>query len=150
MDLNWDMIDNFDPEDFEDPDFPGSWKYMNPDTIIALQELRTKTGWPIIPHNKYGIKGCLCVEPGGHSAASYHYKDNKEGPSAVDWHFRTAAHSRTQIMAVLKSGFSGIGLYQGHQWTWGGKSLAVGFHTDMRKWPQVWKKTEGNYVYLLT
>jgi len=48
----------------------------------------------------------------------------------------------------LQSGFSGIGVYQ-DEWKWKGRLLPIAFHTDRRKWYQVWKKEAGEYIYLL-
>ena len=143
----WPSPKHFKPEEFDDPDFPGSWLCMNQDTVLFLDILRYETGWPIITHNKFGLRGCVCVEPKGHSERSHHYIDNPEGCSAVDWHFRCDADPREQAMHVLQSGFHGIGIY--YDWQWGGKPLPVGFHTDMRKRPQVWKRVDGEYFYLL-
>lgn len=145
--MNWKTIKHFKPSEFDDPSVPMSSKLMNPSTIIHLDNLRWFTGWPIITHNKFGIRGCVCVEPGGHSKNSHHYAKHPEGCSAVDWHFECKADPRTQIIKVLQSGFTGIGIY--YDWKWDGKSLSVGFHTDLRKRPQIWKRENGKYIYFL-
>ena len=143
----WPPVKHFVPEEFDDPDVPGSWGYMEPLTVCSLDNLREKTGWPIITHNKFGLRGCVCVEPSGHSKNSRHYIDHPEGCSAVDWHFDTDANPREQALMVLQSGFSGIGIY--YDWHWDNKPLPVGFHTDIRPRPQVWKRDKGTYFYLL-
>lgn len=140
-------IRHFTHDEFDDPDVPGSWKYMQMITIRTLDDLREKTGWPVITHNKFGLHGCVCVEPSGHSKNSRHYKDNPEGCSAVDWHFNTDADPREQALMVLQSGFSGIGIY--YDWHWDGRSLNVGFHTDIRSRPQLWIRENKEYFYLL-
>jgi hypothetical protein len=148
--VDWDRIEHFDPEEFDDPDHPGSWIHMNPLSIIKLNRLRHKTGWPIITHNKFGLHGCVCVEPEGHSEKSRHYVENK--CDAVDWHFDTDADPRVQAMMVWRSEFTGIGIYYDQKWpNKEGKSeaLPVAFHTDLRKRPQVWKRENGEYIYLL-
>ena len=145
--VDWSKVAFFKPEEFADPDFPGSWIYMAPETVYSLEDLRRATGWPIKTHNKYGVRGCVCVDPSGHSLGSRHYIDHPDGCSAVDWHFVTDADPRVQALRVLQSGFSGIGIY--YDWLWGGKPLSVGFHTDHRKRPQVWKRENGRYIYLL-
>lgn len=135
----------FDPEEFDDPDYKGSWIYMNALTIVYLDRLRIKTKWPIITHNKFGIHGCVTVDPEGHSPDSRHYVKN--ACDAVDWHFDTDADPREQAIFVLKSEFTGIGIY--YDWTWDGKKLQIGFHTDLRKRYQYWKREDGKYLYLL-
>lgn len=145
--VDWSKIEHFKPEDFADPEYPGSWIYMAPETVYRLDRLRKETGWPIVPHNRYGIRGCVCVDAHGHSDKSYHYVDHPEGCSAVDWHFACKADARDQAFAVLTSGFRGLGIY--YDWHWGGVLLAVGFHTDGRLRPQVWKREKGEYFYLL-
>jgi len=145
--IDWTEIDFFDPEEFDDPEAPGSWIYMNPMTIHTLNDLRVRTGWKIVTHNRYGLRGCVCVRKAGHSATSLHYAKNPAGCSAVDWHFVTDADPRAQALAVLQSGFTGIGCY--YDWQWNSLSLPVGFHTDMRRRPQLWTRVDGRYVYLL-
>ena len=142
--IDWTKIRSFLPHEFDDPGYPGSWIYLDPGTVYELDRLRQKTGWKIVTHNKYGLRGCVCVDPDGHSPESLHYVAN--GCSAVDWHFVTDVDPRTQAREVLKSGFTGIGIY--YDWHWIGK-LPVGFHTDMRLRPQVWQRDNGKYLYLL-
>jgi len=145
--MDWSLIDYFKPEEFDDPLVPGSNKYMSPATILSLENLRDFTGWPIITHNKFGLRGCVCVDPDGHSENSYHYVSHEKGCSAVDWHFACDADPREQAMMVLQSGFTGIGIY--YDWSWNGKSLPAGFHTDFRDHPQIWKRENDKCVYLL-
>lgn len=142
--IDWERIEHFSPEEFDDPDYPGSWKHMNPQTILDLNEIREKTGWRIVTHNKFGLHGCVCVESSGHSDKSRHYVENE--CDAVDWHFDNNVDPRLQAMIVLKSKFTGIGIY--YDWQWAGSPLAIGFHTDRRRNPQVWKRENGKYLYL--
>lgn len=146
--IQWQMIEYFKPEEFDDPDFPGSWKVMKPETVYTLSRLRKTSGWPIVTHNKFGLHGCVCVKSSGHSDNSFHYMKHSEGCSAVDFHFETDVDARKQIMEVLGSGFTGIGIYQ-NQWLWNNRILNVGFHVDFRMRPQVWKKEGGEYIYLM-
>ena len=141
--MDWSRINHFDPEEFDDPDHPGSHAMMDPLTIIRLDQMRENTGWPIITHNKFGLRGCVCIEHTGHSAASLHYAPNC---SAVDFHFKTQTDARTQAVKVLHSGFNGIGIY--YDWHWDNKKLAIGFHVDGRSRPQIWKREKGQYTYL--
>ena len=144
--MDWNETKHFKPEEFSDPDVPGSWEYMDPETIQLLDILRDEN-WPIITHNKFGLRGCVCVSPDGHSPNSLHYATNKNGCSAVDWHFVCGADPRDQAMRVLRSGFRGIGIY--YDWHWQGVLLPVGFHVDLRNRPQVWGRVKGKYIYLL-
>lgn len=140
-------IDHFSPEEFDDPEVPGSWVHMSVETVRALDRLRDATGWPIVTHNKFGVRGCVCVRPEGHSPNSRHYAFHPEGCSAVDFHFDTDADPRDQAYMVITSGFSGVGFY--YHWKWNGQPLKVGFHVDLRLRPQYWKKEKGQYIYLL-
>jgi hypothetical protein len=150
--IDWERIENFDPEEFDDPEEPGSWVHMDPLTILKMQDIRRKTGWRMVTHNKYGLRGCVCVKPEGHSDDSRHYVENE--CDAGDWHFDTDADPRIQAMIVLQSGFTGIGIYYDWEWPVDGaqgrsRVLPIGFHTDRRKRPQVWKRENGKYIYLL-
>lgn len=155
--LDWSGIKHFVPSEFDDPDWPGSYTWMSSQTIILLDQLREHTGrpgWPIITHNKHGVHGCVCMSKAYHSANSFHNHDNPNICSAVDFHFRTTASAREQAFAVMQSGFTGIGIYQGC-WRWPSKwadpegFLSIGFHVDLRKHFQVWKYEQGEYIYLL-
>lgn len=143
----WPPVKHFVSKEFDDPDVPGSWEYMDGITILFLDSLRESTGWPIVTHNKFGLRGCVCMEPSGHSKNSRHYAEHPEGCSAVDWHFDCDADPREQAMIVIRSNFRGIGIY--YDWSWDGKPLPIGFHTDRRKRPQIWKREKGKYFYLL-
>jgi hypothetical protein len=145
--MDWRQIRYFKPEEFDDPKEPGSWKFMSEETITLLEWLRRDTGWPIITHNKFGLRGTVCVLPEGHSDNSHHYANCPDGCSAVDWHFNTDADPREQACVVFRSRFRGIGVY--YRWEWNGRLLPIGFHTDMRRRYQVWKKEKGVYIYLL-
>lgn len=150
--FNWDLvpIENgkkvFLPDEFDDPDVPGSGKYVNPDTLRKLIALRIKTRWPIIVHKKTG--GAVDVNgTHGHATKSYHLKEI--GCKAVDWHFVTEASPRLQFHEVLLTSFSGIGVY--YDWQWDNKFLPIGFHTDTRpvEDTQLWKRIAGEYSYFL-
>ncbi len=144
--MDWSKIKHFDPEEFDDPRHPGSGKHISPITLMRLDQLRERTCWPIITHNKFGLRGCVCVDPEGHAPDSLHYLRN--GASAVDFHFQTSVDPRVQAMAVLAGGFWGIGIYP-DQWMWNGQVLPIGFHVDSRPRPQVWIRKNGSYFYLL-
>jgi hypothetical protein len=144
--LDWSEIRHFTPDEFDDPGYSGSWKHMDALTVLGLEQLRELTGWKIITHNKFGLRGCVCVEPTGHSDGSRHYVVS-DCCDAVDWHFETDVSPRVQTMVVLRSGFTGIGVY--YDWRWRKKLLPVGYHVDRRQAPQVWKREKGKYVYLL-
>nr|BDD47316.1 hypothetical protein 19 [bacterium] len=145
--IDWDLLPNFEPWEFDDPDVPGSWVHMDPLTILELQRIRKETGWKIITHNKFGLSGCVCVRPEGHSKKSRHYVEHPDGCSAVDWHFETDAEPRMQAEVVRQSNFKGFGVY--YDWQWKGEILPVGFHTDRRRIPQYWRRENGRYIYLL-
>ena len=144
----WPIIRHFVPEEFDDPEVSNSWQYMDPDTILGLEWIRKNTGWPIVTHNKFGLRGCVCIRSADHSYGSFHYADNPEGCSAVDWHFVTNVNPREQAAVVLKSNFTGIGIYQ-NEWKWKGRLLPIAFHTDKRQRFQIWKREAGEYIYLL-
>jgi hypothetical protein len=141
---DWTIVKHFSPEEFDDPGFPGSHKHMDPKTVYLLDDLRADTGWGITTHNKFGLRGCVCMERTGHSPKSLHYPPFC---SAVDFHFNCDADPRAQAMRVLASGFTGVGIY--FDWRWGGRELPIGFHVDLRQRPQVWKRVNGDYAYLL-
>mgnify|MGYP001815867930 CR=1 FL=1 len=143
MNIDWTRILNFTADEFDDPEHPGSWIHMDPDTIILLDVIREMTEWPIITHNKHGIRGCVCVDPTGHSDTSRHYANHPDGCSAVDFHFVTDAPTRDQAMVMLRSGFPGVGIY--YDWS----SAPIGFHVDHRDKPQVWTRKKGVYSYIL-
>jgi len=145
MTIDWNKIRHFKPSEFDDPEAPGSHVHQDAATVYALDNLRHKTGWPIVTHNRFGLRGCVCVRPAGHSTGSLHYVEN--GASAVDFHFATQAAPRAQAMAVLGSGFAGVGIY--YDWHWAGRRLAIGFHVDQRHRPQIWKRIDGEYIYFL-
>ncbi|BBO80185.1 hypothetical protein DSCO28_50570 [Desulfosarcina ovata subsp. sediminis] len=147
--INWDEIKYFSPRDFDDPNVPGSWRHMAADSILWLNDLRERTGWPIIPHNQYGVRGCVCVDPSGHSMNSRHYINYPGGCSAIDFHFACDASRREQAKAVMETRFTGIGVY--YDWRWNGRLLPVGFHVDIRPRPlaQIWKRVRGEYLYYL-
>lgn len=157
---DWSKIKYFLPAEFDDPDWSGSYAWMDPKTILQLDQLRGRTGWPIITHNKHGVHGCVCMTKGHHSPNSFHQYDNPNGCSACDFHFGTTACPRKQAQAVLQAGFGSVGIYQ-DIWRWvdrKGKSyiLPIGFHVDFRKHFQIWhydkklkESSKDPYVYLL-
>jgi hypothetical protein len=143
MSIDWSKVNNFTPEEFDDPAYPGSWVHMAAETIFLLDSLRYQTGWKIITQNKHGVRGCVCMEARGHAERSRHYIAHPDGASAVDFRFDTSKPTRDQAMAVLQSGFPGIGIY--YDW----KSADIGFHVDLRSQAQIWVRKGGKYVYLL-
>lgn len=143
MSIDWSKVNYFTPVEFDDPAYPGSWVHMNQKTIFRLDSLRYQTDWAITTHNKHGIRGCVCMFPEGHAEKSRHYITHPDGCSAVDFHFECDAKPRDQAMAVLRSGFSGVGIY--YDWN----SCDIGFHVDLRDKPQVWRRLAGEYTYLL-
>lgn len=144
--MDWSAVRHFRPEEFDDPEAPGSHAHVDPATVYLLDTLRTQTGWAIVTHNKFGLRGCVCVRPAGHSPDSLHYVEH--GASAVDFHFDArGCDVRAQAQAVLHSGFSGVGLYT--DWRWNGRRLPIAFHVDRRRRPQIWRRMDGQYVYLL-
>ncbi len=144
--LDWKLIEHFEQKEFDDPDSPGSWIFMDARAVIMMDWLRKNTEWEIVTHNKFGVRGCVCVQKVGHSPKSFHYVEN--GAHAVDFHFNTDASARDQACAVVKSGFRGIGIYQ-DVWKWGGKLLPIAFHVDRRKNFQIWTLRDGEYIYFL-
>lgn len=144
--VDWDKIDHFEPDEFDDPTEPGSWKHMDPMTVLELNSLRKRAGIKIVTHNKFGLRGCVCMLPEGHSDGSRHYVQN--ACDAVDFHFETDADPRDQVFFILhKTGFTGIGIY--YDWMWEGEPLAIGFHVDRRKHKQIWRRDKNEYFYLL-
>ena len=146
--MNWNNIEFFEQENFDDPLYPGSGKNIDPLIVLALDSLRRNTGWPIIIHTVVGGAIDMYGEH-GHAANSYHLFDN--GCVAVDWHFITKADYRLQYRAVEKIGFTGIGIYI-NLWKWNSKLLSAGFHTDLRPKGRIqrWScRKRGEYIYLL-
>ena len=157
--MDWNNIEYFEEENFDDPLYPGSGKNIDPLIVLALDSLRRNTGWPIIIHTLlttlpngeiFSIGGAVDMYgEHGHKDDSYHLLEN--GCIAVDWHFKTDAPYRLQYRAVEKIGFTGIGVYIS-LWKWAGKLLPVGFHTDRRPKGRIqrWScREKGKYTYLL-
>lgn len=150
---DWEKIKYFTPKEIEDSDHPGSWKYMAKDTLFLLDKLRAEVNAPIIVHNNTKIKGAVAVNAKGHALTSRHYPKAPARPfppisDAIDWHFKTDLSPRLQAMAVLQSGFTGIGIY--YYWHWNNQPLSIGFHTDLRAKPQIWTEYEKHSrIYLL-
>lgn len=143
--MRWSKIRHFTPQQFDDPEVPGSGERMDLRTVVLLDYLQGVTGWRIVPHAAPGVRGCVCVDPRGHAAKSFHYVEN--GATACDFHFETPAPPRDQALRVLAAGFPGVGIYYG--WQWEGSPLPIGFHVDHRPYPQVWRTAGGETVYLL-
>jgi len=141
--IHWHQVKYFKTIEFDDPDVPGSGELIDDITLLTLEALRINAGWPIVTHWRTG--GCIDVGgTHGHSDNSYHL--SKRGSRAVDFHFITDAPARVQIHEVLKSGFTGIGIYIG---AWG---LPIAFHVDVRpvELTQIWTcKEKGKYNYLI-
>lgn len=147
MSINWDKFKYFERYEFDDPDVPRSGNSINEQTIILLHKIRVDYGMPIITHNKYGLRGCVCIKEKGHSSVSEHYISN--GATAVDFHFKTNMGDREQVKIVLEAGFRGVGIYYDWSWPRIGK-LSVGFHVDLRKSRYtIWKRGNGKYTYFL-
>lgn len=146
MPISWEHVDFFKPEEFDDPDHKGSGEEINGELLILLDRLRRETGWPIITHAIVG--GCVDVSgTHGHSKRSYHLLE--KGAKAVDFHFKTDKSPREQFYAIIRGGFTGIGVY--YDWHWNNHPLSVGFHVDIRpKYStQIWKREKGQYIYFL-
>lgn len=148
--IKWQSIKWFDPEEFDDPHFPGSGEMIDGMLLFQLNRLRQETGWPIIPHgtddNGNQVGGCVDVRgEWGHADNSLHLLKN--GAIATDWHFITDESPRFQALMVEKMGFPGVGFY--YDWWWNGKLLPLGFHTDMRPRDraQRWTRRKGEYLY---
>ena len=133
MGMDWQNIRYFRPEEFADPDYPGSGELIQDKVVALLEWLRRNTGWPVIVHAAVDVDGVH------HSRNSFH--NQAQGCKAVDFHFKTDADFRHQAQKVIVSGFRGIGIYQ--DWR------NPGFHCDTRDRFQIWKREAGQYVYLL-
>lgn len=142
----YNSIKHFNLYEFDDPEYPGSGQLIDRNLVIMLDELRSKTEWPIVTH--WLVGGCVDVDgTHGHSKNSYHLK--AQGFSAVDFHFKTKTPSRLQYYEVSLMGFGGIGVY--FDWMWDNKKLPIGFHVDMRSLArcQRWKRVNDETSYLL-
>ena len=157
--MDWRYIEFFEMEHFDDPLYPGSGEFIDPLLVFALDALRRRTGWPIVPHvlNVIGEDGEPFTIGGAvdmygehdHATNSYHLKKN--GCKACDFHFLTEAPIRLQYRAVEKMGFTGLGIYI-KKWKWGGKILPAGFHVDFRPKEKIqrWSDRKGRKrIYLL-
>jgi len=145
--INWNKYKYFKEEDFADPLSKGSGNMIDERLLFLLDELRIRFGWPMIFHSIVG--GCVDVNGShGHAKKSYHL--TLMGAKAVDFHFQTTkVHARKQFLEVIKTGFTGIGVY--FDWSWNNNLLPIGFHVDLRSEnkTQIWKRSSGRYIYLL-
>ncbi len=127
----WESIRHFKPEEFSAPEDPASGYLMNHFLVMSLDELREIVGHEIIIHKNgaYAFKG--------HADNSFHYLGE-----AVDFHFRDwTLPPRGQMRAILDLGsFGGVGFYP--EW-----KPVPGFHVDVRRTFQMWKKEKGKYKY---
>lgn len=142
--IHWEHVKHFSSEEFDDPYFPGSGKFIDGVLLLKLEQLREWTGWPIITH--WAVGGCIDVEgKHGHSKNSYHLKK-----MACDFHLETDDNPRCQYYQVAKASFGGIGVYQ-NEWKWHDELLPIAFHVDVRPKTktQVWRRKDGEYLYLL-
>ena len=142
----WDNIKYFNPEEFADPNYPGSGKLIHLPLVIKLDHLRTVIKRPCITHWKVG--GCVDVKgEHGHAEQSFHRLDM--GAMACDFHFDCNILPREQYYYVEREGFGGIGVY--YDWHWDGKLLSIGFHVDMRQLASIqrWVHRDDEYFYLL-
>lgn len=147
MAINWKYVKYFQCHEFEDPNYPGSGAMICPQLLVLLIRLRLDTinldephGWPMVIHNEVG--GAVDVDGSwGHANNSYHLKN--KGFKAVDFHFKTDNSLREQFHKVVRTGFTGIGIY--YDWK------SMGFHVDIRPkaMTQVWKRSNGKYEYFL-
>jgi hypothetical protein len=128
----WASIWHFKPEEFAAPEEPASGLKMNFAVVRTLDDLREKSGHPIVVHQNGGFSFR------GHCDGSLHYSGR-----AIDFHFDWPdLMLRQQAMLVFGMGrFCGIGIYP--EWN------HPGFHVDMRYGPfQVWVKRGEKYLYL--
>ena len=145
--IHWHQVRHFEKREFDDPLHPGSGELIDGVTLLMLDGLRERTGWPI--DTMWETGGCVDVNGShGHADKSYHRVDM--GACAVDFVFDTDEPTRRQFFYVASAGFPGIGVYT----TWHNKGLSVpiGFHVDRRAIEvcQWWRRMpDGRYVYFL-
>ena len=78
----------FIEEEFNDPNYSKSGRYLDGTLMVLLLRLRFDTDWPIIPHGKVG--GCIDIDgTWGHADKSLHRFD--QGCKAIDFHFITTS-----------------------------------------------------------
>ena len=133
MALNWNSLDHFKRREFDDPDVPGSGDFIDEDILSSIVRLRNFTGWPIL------IVSAVDMHGRNHAKNSYHNKSR--GCRAVDFRFICSVPYNNQLETILKFGaFKGIGWYP--EWH------LPGFHVDNRSEFLLWKRIEGEYIYL--
>ena len=130
----WESIKHFKPEDFSAPEDLKSGYLMNHFLVMSLDEVRSIIGHPIIIHGNgaYAFKG--------HSDNSFHYLGEATDFHVVDW----SLSPRGQMRVILDIGsFGGVGFYP--DW-----KPVPGFHVDVRRMFQIWKKENGIYTYFFS
>lgn len=131
-DITWRTIeDYFNPDEFGD----GAHEGMEDKFLLSLYQFRVAMDNPIIIHPNGGFS------TDGHSDKSYHYQGR-----AIDFHFKyNPVPIRRVVVAAIKCGFHGIGIYP--HWS----PTPGGFHIDNRPGGalNIWIKNEaGVYIYI--
>lgn len=145
--IDWSQYSRyFKEEDFADPKVKNSGSMIDFNLFRLMIDLKIRSGEEVKTHSSIG--GCVDVNGDyGHSKESFHLM--KMGCKAVDFHFECNLNIREQVHKVVVIGFTGVGIYYNKEFN--GRILPVSFHVDNRptKKMQIWKKTNGRYIYLL-
>lgn len=141
--FQWKHVLYFEPWEFDDPNHPGSGKYIDAKLVLLLDKLRITINAPV--NTNYQVGGCVDMDGRwGHADDSYHLYG--KGCRASDiWIDTSTKTFREQCNIVCQCGFGGVGVY-----TWWKRP---GFHIDVRPivLTQHWLSPEkGKYIYLLT